>query len=1828
MADTIKNLYDTMSQHYDMTEDYDTFAKSMSGPDVRKRVYDAMSQYYEMDEWPVFDSTLANTTVPSNGNGTQSVRPQSQSSILAQNHDILAEEIDRRLGERLNPPVQEPTKPKSAMSLMAPAGAEGMSEQDQQMFEKGGLLQQYPGQLLKAATATGLSIDDLMDRVARQVAIPGQPLPKFSEETLAANKYAREEWKKKVNDFVGEPKDFGGYVGATAGQLTEFIGEMAAGGIVAKALAGKQILNLVSKIPSATPFGRAARYMANKALNDIPVFTAVEAARTEGGIDERSQAALHGLRMGLTFWALAAIPGGIVSVGSLARIPLGNYLLGTHPVETAKILNDPDIPKEEKLIRLFDTAVNTYFAKEGFTKKSIKDLHTEIAVSFAKEGAKVPPQILTSLDILTGRSEGLAREATKSYLMEQKAQPFLGDIEKERNAWLAENAEREAQGAAVQRMTGGTAEVMPVEQPFTKELTPEVEADLAKGELTQADIEAEATAIAKETGPEGAVLPAESNTYPLLSPEGMLEQVPFEQLPAMQQQVIRRYSGTQPATFPLIGANGRVSYVRFDQLPPAQQMMLAVYSLEPSQQKQLALPPGRGIDFLGTKAGPSMTPEQQADYLKFAQSYIPGSVPISLDFGRTEQPVAEPTKPETAKAVETTPESAISTSPSLYTEAIPESKGQGAIPTPVSEAGKETGAPEIIPEKAEVPVQEKAAEIVPKEGTIVPEKGTETQPVVSTYPSDFFFGISEDRAKELSGKDVPERDAGFKHFDKLNPDEQKSVVDWAEKRVDEQYDRFSTSKDQSDFILLGDYDSQLQALKNKMPPTAEPDIHVEKKPVELILPKSGNPFKTQQAAQRKANELGNNEYEVVSHKGGYAVRQRGVSMKADQAVRPAGGPGMEVSALEEAIKPLRSLYGVPIVVVESPHDLPEGRLRNAALNEGARGNVVSGLYDDTGTHNVYLISSGINDVREAIVVAHHEIVGHAGIEGLLGENGFSRFVDDLLRDKYISPLLKKRSQESGRSQQMEAREWFAEHAERENFDSLPVSLKDRVIFWFKQALRRLFGANRISFNDKEIEQLIRDSYKYARSTAKNEAISGSEGPAFRTQNIRVLKDQLSEVYKALRELPQVRYGQPTEVIQQRLVDKAQEIEDNILHIQTNVPFSTKPSADARLQKKIDAMAKGVPEKDKDSWIRMRMSTQIKREINALSKGHRLGQFDMQQAMLATKQLILDYGRRNLPRGTEATYQQNSALLTAVAKARTLEDVASAFDRIDDISRSVSMKQMRNKFDDLLTKYKPKTKEGKISGPSLMPDEYGMLDKVRGMVDLREEDVQSQLDDLYKKIDIQNDATVANRENVPDIDQKDQEAIYLLKTFGNIKDKDQKQMLGALTALEDIIKTGRTERMKENAERTEKVKKLNESGIALVSEGKGTLSQAQIAELGGLKEPGFFTDIAYESLRFENIFDELDRGEKTSRAYHGFFNRAFAPMINNSINAETRGVRENFLIISGKAQEIFGTTDSKEMVKMAEKMNLPEDTGITITQKGKTIHLVLSQEQAAKKWTEWQDLTLRDKFASMGWTQDTMDKLEAWITPQMKKWAEWQLYDWYPTYYHGANEVFREMYYVDLPYNPMYTPLSVVYEKGGDDYNDQMLRSNQNFFSRIHSKHLLSRTKNAREIKNTGLNQMLIAHMVEMEHFKAWATTIRDLRATFNNEEMRIAIKQNFGASMMSKIDDTINTMARGGLDSAKVGKWLNTLRGNFSVAVLGYNLTMIPKQLVSFPAYAADIPVTQWFKGLGSVMANPAEAVRTLKNSELMKARYGLGWDRDVMLNFQRAEAQMIGGRS
>ena len=60
----------------------------------------------------------------------------------------------------------------------------------------------------------------------------------------------------------------------------------------------------------------------------------------------------------------------------------------------------------------------------------------------------------------------------------------------------------------------------------------------------------------------------------------------------------------------------------------------------------------------------------------------------------------------------------------------------------------------------------------------------------------------------------------------------------------------------------------------------------------------------------------------------------------------------------------------------------------------------------------------------------------------------------------------------------------------------------------------------------------------------------------------------------------------------------------------------------------------------------------------------------------------------------------------------------------------------------------------------------------------------------------------------------------------------------------------------------------------------------------------------------------------------------------------------------------------------------------------------------------QDPSNMATFESMGFTDEMLQAVEDFLTPEIKEWADWQMSEFFPKYYDQINAVYKDMNDID------------------------------------------------------------------------------------------------------------------------------------------------------------------------------------------------------------------------
>jgi len=129
---------------------------------------------------------------------------------------------------------------------------------------------------------------------------------------------------------------------------------------------------------------------------------------------------------------------------------------------------------------------------------------------------------------------------------------------------------------------------------------------------------------------------------------------------------------------------------------------------------------------------------------------------------------------------------------------------------------------------------------------------------------------------------------------------------------------------------------------------------------------------------------------------------------------------------------------------------------------------------------------------------------------------------------------------------------------------------------------------------------------------------------------------------------------------------------------------------------------------------------------------------------------------------------------------------------------------------------------------------------------------------------------------------------------------------------------------------------------------------------------------------------------------------------------------------------------------------------------------------------------------------------------------------------------------------------------------------------------------------------------KVEHYKAFAKSIRDANKVLNNNKIKTAINDNFGEKYHQTLDKWLKDVAYGGgkQSMASIDKFVQWLRTNYAVAVIGGNLSSVMKAPVSFIQGAEMAGKWNTTKALQKFILAPLEWDSKInEKSTLMKFR-------------------------
>jgi len=632
--------------------------------------------------------------------------------------------------------------------------------------------------------------------------------------------------------------------------------------------------------------------------------------------------------------------------------------------------------------------------------------------------------------------------------------------------------------------------------------------------------------------------------------------------------------------------------------------------------------------------------------------------------------------------------------------------------------------------------------------------------------------------------------------------------------------------------------------------------------------------------------------------------------------------------------------------------------------------------------------------------------------------------------------------------------------------------------------------------------------------------------------------------------------------------------------------------------------------------------EVRRQLDELTKIHDYWRNKLVTSE-QTKVSLAKFVKENLPLSVRGRY------LNAVARIKTDAQLQTQMAKVQEFAELNAQKTLKAEIRKEIKKARAKIKEHILKG-KFTPEVQRRLDVIDHNLELDRDIARDKMSENIAKFD---NGELGYEEML--------EANESLN-FAGIEGMSAEELANTLEYIKILETVGRSERQAKQEAATERIKAIRTDIGNILTGGQGLKTGIGAVPRGELAaKTGWWDAFTNWQYGIDNLADKLSKLDPTSKPFQSAINK-FVAQVHRATNRQVIGTKDAYNKVKDTVTDIFkvkGTHDINQVLNsLDEEVNLGTfelteeyKEEYKRTHDGKeveetTFTLNLTRDEMIAKYMQMQDPTLDNTFTTgMGWSQQVRDAVESNLTEQEKALAN-AYFEFYEGYYNTINPIYQELYNVDMPHNPKYSPIRRDFE--GNIAENLLTYQDASQYASVLNGSLKARVKNIRPLRFNGATKILSNHIEQMEHFKAWATTMRDLRRMFGSQEIRQAIEQYHGRGVVRLIDNFMNQMARGGVEMAATNRAADYLRRAFTKSILAIKPVIALKQIPSLFAYISEMNVPEFFTGIAKYWSNPVGNFKFLyENSEMFRARVSVGFERDIRAAMEKHGKKAISGQ-
>ena len=521
--------------------------------------------------------------------------------------------------------------------------------------------------------------------------------------------------------------------------------------------------------------------------------------------------------------------------------------------------------------------------------------------------------------------------------------------------------------------------------------------------------------------------------------------------------------------------------------------------------------------------------------------------------------------------------------------------------------------------------------------------------------------------------------------------------------------------------------------------------------------------------------------------------------------------------------------------------------------------------------------------------------------------------------------------------------------------------------------------------------------------------------------------------------------------------------------------------------------------------------------------------------------------------------------------------------------------VKTKINKALKSAKTKKQAGKVVG-KFTPETQGALDLIKTAIKM---DQTTALNTIQENID-------KSVGLLPSEDIALQNEV--LSLFSDFDNKSSTDLVDLLDLINTLKKEGKEAREFLRTERGEHLSELRTTVVDQVTGGKGvkkgvetTGPRKTFPEVfkGFLKGMGtrwighwntYMDTIDFnagvENKKLSKLFSVLNQENAYKDAEYKFREKFDNALLDSyKLKSEKKGVK--------------GTIDNvvsvhKKIHNLSKEINL----GKFKNADGVDVELVFTKDELIKRWMELQDPTLAESLAEGNK-----------YTPKIIANKQFGLYK---EQWRKINPLYRKFFGVNLAFNEFYSPIAREGFKVDTSKGLNQLVEDNSFRVAVSVKSIKGRVSTKLPLKLRSSIYTLENHFKETDYFIAWAEKIKELEATFKDNEVRAAIDQEFSSGVYKAIVKKIEHLANKGNINAQRYPVIDFFRKGFTVGRLMLKPALTVKQFVSTIAYYENVGIADFVEGAIDFWKNPIENYKTLQKESVFVRTRGSGMERDM----------------